>query len=184
MGLAALGFGHQRLHAEISKLFQRLGKESGDPKDWDVFGEESKFHEEQLHRGRVHLFRTGKLLPKESPYHFKSEEEVPDGLARTCAANLSEAVTLPGDYELGPSCVLSLVPWLARAKGEDLYLPREVVRHSIAPYTPQAAIQLLQRWTNLYIVNPTEPVRVEAKPGRNEPCECGSGQKFKRCHGQ
>ncbi len=28
-----------------------------------------------------------------------------------------------------------------------------------------------------------EPVRAEAKPGRNDPCFCGSGKKFKKCHG-
>jgi preprotein translocase subunit SecA len=30
----------------------------------------------------------------------------------------------------------------------------------------------------------TEPVRVERKVGRNDPCPCGSGKKFKQCHGQ
>ncbi len=29
-----------------------------------------------------------------------------------------------------------------------------------------------------------EPVRVEKTPGRNEPCHCGSGKKFKVCHGR
>jgi preprotein translocase subunit SecA len=28
------------------------------------------------------------------------------------------------------------------------------------------------------------PVRVEKTPGRNEPCYCGSGKKFKFCHGR
>src|SRR6202000_654760 len=28
------------------------------------------------------------------------------------------------------------------------------------------------------------PVRVEQKIGRNDPCPCGSGKKFKNCHGQ
>ncbi|WP_372826251.1 UPF0149 family protein [Polaromonas sp.] len=28
-----------------------------------------------------------------------------------------------------------------------------------------------------------EPVRSTAKPGRNEPCACGSGRKYKHCHG-
>ena len=28
-----------------------------------------------------------------------------------------------------------------------------------------------------------EPVRVEKKVGRNDPCPCGSGKKFKQCHG-
>jgi len=29
-----------------------------------------------------------------------------------------------------------------------------------------------------------QPVRVEQMPGRNEPCYCGSGKKFKLCHGR
>ncbi len=29
-----------------------------------------------------------------------------------------------------------------------------------------------------------EPVRVEKKTGRNEPCPCGSGKKYKHCHGK
>jgi preprotein translocase subunit SecA len=28
------------------------------------------------------------------------------------------------------------------------------------------------------------PVRVDNKVGRNDPCPCGSGKKFKNCHGQ
>ncbi len=30
----------------------------------------------------------------------------------------------------------------------------------------------------------TAPVRVEKKIGRNDPCPCGSGKKYKNCHGQ
>jgi preprotein translocase subunit SecA len=30
----------------------------------------------------------------------------------------------------------------------------------------------------------TQPVRVEKKIGRNEPCPCGSGKKYKNCHGR
>ena len=31
---------------------------------------------------------------------------------------------------------------------------------------------------------PQEPVRVEKKVGRNDPCPCGSGKKYKNCHGR
>jgi preprotein translocase subunit SecA len=31
---------------------------------------------------------------------------------------------------------------------------------------------------------PVQPVRVEKKVGRNDPCPCGSGKKYKSCHGQ
>ena len=30
----------------------------------------------------------------------------------------------------------------------------------------------------------TEPVKVEKKAGRNDPCPCGSGKKYKNCHGK
>jgi preprotein translocase subunit SecA len=30
----------------------------------------------------------------------------------------------------------------------------------------------------------TQPVKVEKKVGRNDPCPCGSGKKFKQCHGR
>jgi preprotein translocase subunit SecA len=30
---------------------------------------------------------------------------------------------------------------------------------------------------------PPQPVRVEKTPGRNDPCWCGSGKKYKKCHG-
>jgi preprotein translocase subunit SecA len=28
-----------------------------------------------------------------------------------------------------------------------------------------------------------EPIRVEKRVGRNDPCPCGSGKKYKNCHG-
>jgi len=31
---------------------------------------------------------------------------------------------------------------------------------------------------------PTQPIRVEKKIGRNDPCPCGSGKKYKQCHGK
>jgi len=33
-------------------------------------------------------------------------------------------------------------------------------------------------------VQKTQPVRVEQKTNRNDPCPCGSGKKFKKCHGK
>lgn len=33
-------------------------------------------------------------------------------------------------------------------------------------------------------LNPEAPVRVEAKPRRNDPCPCGSGKKYKKCCGR
>ncbi|MFH0774511.1 MAG: PBPRA1643 family SWIM/SEC-C metal-binding motif protein [bacterium] len=31
------------------------------------------------------------------------------------------------------------------------------------------------------LLNPQKPVKAQAKVGRNEPCPCGSGKKYKKC---
>lgn len=33
------------------------------------------------------------------------------------------------------------------------------------------------------LLNAAHPVKAEPKPGRNDPCPCGSGAKYKRCCG-
>lgn len=44
-----------------------------------------------------------------------------------------------------------------------------------------AVYDLRQVWRSL---GPrTEPLRKSAEPGRNDPCPCGSGKKYKKCHG-
>ena len=44
-----------------------------------------------------------------------------------------------------------------------------------------AVYDLRELWRN---VGPrVETVRKEAEPGRNDPCPCGSGKKYKKCHG-
>lgn len=44
-----------------------------------------------------------------------------------------------------------------------------------------AVYDLYQAWRSL---GPrTDPVRKADEPGRNDPCPCGSGKKYKKCHG-
>ena len=33
------------------------------------------------------------------------------------------------------------------------------------------------------LLNPPEPVKAVVGPGRNDPCPCGSGKKYKKCCG-
>jgi preprotein translocase subunit SecA len=30
----------------------------------------------------------------------------------------------------------------------------------------------------------TQPIKADKEPGRNDPCPCGSGKKYKNCHGK
>jgi len=55
------------------------------------------------------------------------------------------------------------------ASAQDLALMAGDVSHAM-PETDEPVIQ--------------QPVRVEKQPGRNDPCYCGSGKKFKLCHGR
>ena len=48
-----------------------------------------------------------------------------------------------------------------------------------------AAAQLGQPQARQQAAEPVTPfVRTDRKVGRNEPCPCGSGKKYKRCHGR
>ena len=43
---------------------------------------------------------------------------------------------------------------------------------------------LSQAHSNTQQEQKTQPVKVEKKVGRNDPCPCGSGKKYKQCHGR
>jgi uncharacterized protein len=49
-----------------------------------------------------------------------------------------------------------------------------------------AAYDLRDYWREVQFeqVRVKEPIRREPKVGRNDPCPCGSGRKFKQCHGR
>lgn len=49
-----------------------------------------------------------------------------------------------------------------------------------------AAYDLREYWRDVQFeqVRIKEPIRREPKVGRNDPCPCGSGKKFKQCHGR
>jgi preprotein translocase subunit SecA len=35
-----------------------------------------------------------------------------------------------------------------------------------------------------FLLKIAQPIRKEVKVGRNDPCPCGSGKKYKNCHGR
>ncbi|MES2870169.1 MAG: preprotein translocase subunit SecA [Pseudomonadota bacterium] len=71
-----------------------------------------------------------------------------------------------------------------RQEAEEL-ASRMQFQHAEAPGLdqPEALIEELEG-VDVSDVAATEPVRNEPKLGRNELCYCGSGKKFKHCHGQ
>ncbi len=62
-------------------------------------------------------------------------------------------------------------------------LPPQQVEHLLGP-APGAGRRVQQFHTNKDDESPAKPMqREQPKVGRNEMCPCGSGKKFKRCHG-
>lgn len=103
---------------------------------------------------------------------------VSDELARTAA------LTADADYINDPAqaifCLVRLGA-VARARAEDFYYPAEVIPFVRPRWRPELTLMVFERMRGPY--GPLPPRRVEKKPGRNEPCVCESGKKYKRCCG-
>jgi preprotein translocase subunit SecA len=86
-------------------------------------------------------------------------------------------------------------PVLPRSGGAQAAVASAAARASEAPpqRLPEVARQLerkqqrqqkdLQYQTGPAQAEAPKPVRAGAKVGRNDPCPCGSGKKYKKCHG-
>ncbi|MNN35867.1 preprotein translocase subunit SecA [compost metagenome] len=71
-----------------------------------------------------------------------------------------------------------------RREAEEM-AKRMQFQHAAAPSMEQAVVaEGDEEEEGPAPVVPLEPVRNEPKIGRNEPCPCGSGKKYKHCHGQ
>jgi hypothetical protein len=118
----------------------------------------------------------GNNLPEGHPLRFDTPEQVPDDLARTAVLGVDADVRDPRVQ----SFLLLVLPVAARAAAEDFYHPRDVVRAWFGQWTPEESLERLKRFAE----GPKqETVRAAPRPGRNDPCPCGSGRKWKKCHG-
>ena len=60
--------------------------------------------------------------------------------------------------------------------------PRQRLQESHGSMTDEGMRQAASHDTRQQ--QPTQPIRADKLPGRNDPCPCGSGKKFKQCHGR
>lgn len=89
-----------------------------------------------------------------------------------------------------PSCFLKdgdrcidmfmLTPFLARAEPEAFYFKQADIDRLKRPWVPEDSLRLLRLYRDRY-VGVARPACAAAQPGRNDPCPCGSGKKYKRC---
>lgn len=66
---------------------------------------------------------------------------------------------------------------LAEMRGAEAPLPRDALLEDACFALQDLRVFLLDHGPK------PEQRRVEAPPGRNDPCPCGSGRKYKKCHG-
>ncbi len=77
--------------------------------------------------------------------------------------------------------IVALVPEEDEEASQSAEQRDELVAEAII-----AAYDLREYWRDVDFerTRVKEPIRREAKVGRNDPCPCGSGRKFKQCHGR
>ncbi len=190
-GLVALGLRHSALRSEVFRFLRSPpeGFEALHPavtSSYRTFAETARLldekqdalREEAMDFGRKIIVEHTRDIDSSSPFRFTDVSKVPDDLA------------LPGvlgtwyDAHNGPRgndvMLLAMVVG-ASARAEDFYYPAAMLR-DVPPddMEPMGESLAEMYWT---LKGPHEPVRREARPGRNEPCPCGSGKKYKKCHG-
>lgn len=92
---------------------------------------------------------------------------------------------LPADDEGNEFVDGCLQPFEALAS-DDAELPpevREMSRDERLADALWAVYDLRDFWRERAASKPVQPARKAATPGRNDPCPCGSGRKYKKCHG-
>jgi len=114
----------------------------------------------------------------DSPLKFSSAWDVPRELGIAALASSGSLIT----ENLNSISMLIAAAGVARAEPQELYFPDELIQKLTRPWRPSDSRELLAAQART--MPPRVPIRVTARPGRNETCPCGSGQKYKRCCGR
>lgn len=109
---------------------------------------------------------------------FASPDDIPESVARAALFDLDEPFTTRFGAALRCTRRVGAV---ARASAEDFYYPADLLPHVRRRWQPEHSIAMLETMNRCF--KPGPPRRVEKTPGRNEPCVCESGKKYKRCCG-
>ena len=183
LGLLGIGLRHRGTVAEVRKALARDNRAAAEGRPTAatipqiqsiieeatalVFDRPEDCARMQVAIGRMHVTK-------------KTEDagELPEDIARLLAVN--SPTTFVSSRE-GLILLFSCLPWVSRAQPEELYWPAEHLEVIRQKWNPEQAASVLRE---TQVANPAaEPARVQAVPGRNETCPCGSGKKYKRCHG-
>jgi hypothetical protein len=189
-GLIAMALRHSALRAEALRLLRSPPPPIGDPAidgSYVMFAEiaqlldekQESLREEGMTLGRKVIVEHTRDLDPSSPYRFTDPAEVPDDLA------------LPGvlgiwydahNSERSGDVMIVAMAVAANARAEDFYYPAAMLR-AVPPDDMQSLGESLVEMQRK-LLGPPKTVRHDARPGRNDLCPCGSGRKYKKCHGR
>ena len=193
LGVAAIGLRHASAFSDARRfLAAQLPQAEAHPKDvhyiaraafgqWlgKVMDEADDNTERAIKCGQTFCVTLSAGLPDGHPLKFTEEEKVPVELAKTAVLSFDA----DAHNETVQSLSMSAVTLAARASAEEFYYPREVVRAWFGAWDVNEALYRLSRFAEQRDKQKKEPVRAAPAPGRNDPCPCGSGKKWKKCHG-
>lgn len=190
-GLSLMGAGlrHRRYRAEVAKV---LGRFEGEDIDTEVallhtyahtyFGTYAE--DEVREQFRAHTAKQARTLTRQLYEQLDSEfaEEVEKWPDEVVASYL---MMVPIDLREELDSVETLfvhLPYVMGMEARDFYLP-EPLNHSFGGGAFQLEEGLIYFNARLRggVTRLQEPRRVGPKVGRNQPCPCGSGKKYKRC---
>jgi SEC-C motif len=196
MALTAIGMRHRRSQGEVTKAlarYRRSFETTAKPDSPDELTQElmalleklladpaqqerwREIHQEDGARAFVHYTEP---LPEGTPLRCTRPEDVPDDLALPTFMHLF--CELPLDSN-SMALAQVMLPWLATASGPALYLPAQILDQCKSLFDAEDLARRLAKYHYTRAAAP--PVRAPSRPGRNEPCPCGSGKKYKRCCG-
>lgn len=184
LAMTVLGLRHSRLRREIHKALAPA--QAGAARDDEtraladalalrgraVLDEPEKGLAAHRASGAARVVTMTSALPAASPWRFARVEDVPEALAMSAGVSIHEDIFIDTRRLFG---MFTLLPWLARARAADLYLPTELIRATRTPFRPADAIGILGGHCA------KRPLPKRTEPSRSGPCPCGSGRRYKRC---
>ena len=123
--------------------------------------------------------RLAAMLIKRSEPTEEETDAISEPIGRALLASTSFSFLGPHAPHFA-RCLAYSIPWLARAEAQELFLPREFAQILPGPDV-DAVAQVMANYGKARWLTRSDPVKNDSKLGRNDPCACGSGKKFKRC---
>ncbi len=190
-GLACIALRHASLRGEALRALRsppgHAGREAWVAEGYTFFEEitrileekEEILHGEGFDLGRDFVVVRTENLPESSRHRYRRREDVPAELA---LPGLFDAWYDANNGERGADMMLRGVVAASRARAEDFYFPAPVLHAIGAADLESSGASLVEMRRRL--VGVPQTLRRGDRPGRNDACHCGSGKKFKKCHGR